>query len=174
MRQYECKESMIEAGFLFTMFVFFSGAAVLSTIALMSRQSLLIAYIVLGVLLGPWGVNLVSDTSLIVEIGDAGVLFLLFLLGLHLDPMNMLYSLKTSCNLLRCPLIYDGWLWYCPCIWFSKVDSLIIGLSLMFSSTIISLKLLPAGLVHNTAVGEFMISVTYSRYYRDDYIANPA
>ena len=73
---------MVESTFLFIMFTIFFGAAVLSTFALFSRQSLMIAYILLGILLGPWGLNIIPDATLVEEIGNVGVIFLLFLLGL--------------------------------------------------------------------------------------------
>ena len=152
---------MLDSTFLFIMFAIFFGAAVLSTFALFSRQSLMIAYIVLGVALGPWGLNVIPDATLVEEIGNTGVIFLLFLLGMHLDPFNMLQSLKKSswvtCASALMFLIFGYGIGHVA--GFSELDSLIIGLSMMFSSTIISLKLLPSGLVHNNQVGEFMISV---------------
>ena len=39
----------------YTVFLIFVGAAVLSTLVLYTRQSLLVAYILLGAMLGPWG-----------------------------------------------------------------------------------------------------------------------
>lgn len=152
---------MLDSTFLFIMFAIFFGAAVLSTFALFSRQSLMIAYIVLGVLLGPWGLNIIPDASPVEEIGTTGVIFLLFLLGMHLDPLNMLHSLKktswVTCASALVFLLFGYGLG--EAVGFSSMDSLVIGLSMMFSSTIISLKLLPSGLVHNTQVGEFMISI---------------
>lgn len=152
---------MLESTFLFVMFVIFFGAAVLSTFALFCRQSLMIAYIFLGILMGPWGLNIIPDVSLVEEIGNAGVIFLLFLLGMHLDPYNMLHSLKKS-SWVTC--MSSGMFLMLGygiggAMGFSYMDSLIIGLSMMFSSTIISLKLLPSGLVHNTPVGEFMVNI---------------
>jgi len=143
------------------MFAIFFGAAVLSTFALFSRQSLMIAYILLGILLGPFGLNIIPDATLAEEIGNAGVIFLLFLLGLHLDPYNMLHSLKKS-TWVTCVgsfLFMILGFGLANALGFSSMDSLIIGFSMMFSSTIISLKLLPGGLIHNTPVGEFMISI---------------
>lgn len=152
---------MLDGTFLFIMFAIFFGAAVLSTFALFSRQSLMIAYILLGILLGPWGLNIIPDASLVEEIGNTGVIFLLFLLGLHLDPLGMLHSLKKSSWVTCASSILFALFGYGigHAMGFSEVDSIVIGLSMMFSSTIISLKLLPSGLVHSTQVGEFMISV---------------
>ena len=68
---------------IYIMFLIFAGTAVLSTVALWTRQSLLVAYMALGAILGPWGFQLVKDSFLIKQTGDIGIIFLLFLLGLH-------------------------------------------------------------------------------------------
>ena len=71
--------------FVFTIFLIFSGAAVLATFALFARQALIVAYIFLGVLLGPWVTGLVDNPDLIGQFAHVGIMFLLFLLGLNLD-----------------------------------------------------------------------------------------
>ncbi len=81
---------------LFSIFLVFTGAAVLSTIALFARQTLLVAYIALGVLLGPSGFGLVSDTDLISEIAHIGIIFLLFLLGLDLYPQKLVQLFRQT------------------------------------------------------------------------------
>ena len=68
----------------------FTGAALLATLALYARQSLIVGYILLGILLGPWGLNLVSNTESIEEVGHVGIIFLLFLLGLNLPPQRLM------------------------------------------------------------------------------------
>ena len=128
------------------MFLVFVGAAILATFALFSNQSLIIAYILLGVALGPWGFQIIPEANFIQEIGDVGVIFLLFLLGMHLDPIGMLEKITKSAwvtllsSLLFMSLGYGVGAWY----GFAFTDCIVIGLSLMFSSTIISLKLLPS------------------------------
>ena len=69
--------------FISPIFLIFAGAAVSSTIALFTRQSMLVAYMLIGVVLGPFCLNWVSDVSQIRHTGDIGIIFLLFLLGLH-------------------------------------------------------------------------------------------
>ncbi|MGB0722763.1 MAG: cation:proton antiporter, partial [Gammaproteobacteria bacterium] len=71
---------------VFVIFLIFSGAAALATVALYARQALLVAYIALGVAAGPWGFELIEDTELVSQIADLGIIFLLFLLGLDLKP----------------------------------------------------------------------------------------
>ncbi|UTC24756.1 cation:proton antiporter [Candidatus Comchoanobacter bicostacola] len=147
--------------FVPVLFVIFFGAAVTSTMALYTRQSLMVAYIILGGLLGPWGFQFITEANVVQDIGDAGVIFLLFLLGMHLDPIGMLDKLRESAMVALLSSLLFMSIGYGICILFDlpMVDSLVIGLSLMFSSTIISLKLLPSGMIHSSPVSEFMISI---------------
>ena len=62
----------------FSFFLVFSGAAVLASVALYTRQPLLIAYIGLGALLGPYGFGLITDLELLRDFAHIGIIFLLF------------------------------------------------------------------------------------------------
>ena len=56
-------------------------ALLLSSVALYARQPIIIAYIALGVALGPFGLAVVSNTELVSDAGHVGIICLLFLLG---------------------------------------------------------------------------------------------
>lgn len=145
----------------FTIFLIFFGAALLSTIALYTRQSMLVAYMVLGILLGPWGLRLVSDSELVQKTGEIGIIFLLFLLGLNLQPQNLLQMFrKTTWVAIISSLAFAG-VGFSVSYYFGYPlqESLIIGAAMMFSSTIIGLKLLPTTILHHQHTGEVMISV---------------
>ena len=146
---------------VFSMFLIFSGAAFLSTIMLYTRQSLMVAYVLLGVILGPWGLQWVNDSYLIQQTGDIGIIFLLFLLGLHLDPKNLWQMLKqaTLVTVLSCLLFAVIGYFVASFFGFAQQECLIIGAAMMFSSTIIGLKLLPTSVLHHQHVGEVMISI---------------
>jgi len=77
----EAQDSVIHV-----IFLIFSGAAVLASLALFARQALPVAYIVLGILLGPQALGAVDNPALIREISHIGIIFLLFLMGLDLNP----------------------------------------------------------------------------------------
>lgn len=146
---------------VFTIFLIFTGAAILATVALFARQALLVIYIVLGMLFGPWGLGLVDDPVIIEQIGHVGIMFLLFLLGLNLHPQKLwkLFQQTTqitaiSSLLFACVGSLTAW-----AFGFSALDSLFIGATLMFSSTIIGLKLLPTRVLHHQRMGEIIISV---------------
>ncbi len=152
---------MLEHDLIYSLFLIFTGAAILSTIALLTRQSMMVAYMLLGILLGPWCLKLVGDAQLVRHVGDIGIIFLLFLLGLHLPPQKLMHMLKkVSLVGLVSSLIFAlcgffvGQLFH-----YSVVDSFVIGVAMMFSSTIIGIKLLPTTVLHHQHTGEVMISV---------------
>ena len=146
---------------VFSIFLIFSGAAIVATLVLFTRQSLLVAYILLGAVLGPWGFKLVGNAAIVRQIGDVGIIFLLFLLGLHLPPQKLIQMFrKTTIVAVTSSLVFTA-LGYGvgKAFGFSDQESLIIGAAMMFSSTIIGLKLLPTTILHHRHTGEVMISV---------------
>ena len=146
---------------LFAVFVIFTGAAVLGGLALYARQSLLVAYILLGGLLGPWGFRVVTDTTTIQGIGHVGIIFLLFLLGLNLHPQKLFRMLReaTIVTLVSSLLFAVLGAVIAFLFGFELIEVLLIGAMMMFSSTIIGLKLLPTTALHHRRMGEIIISV---------------
>ena len=65
----------METSLTFSFFLIFSGAALLASLALISRQPLLIAYIALGAIIGPYGGDWVTDLGLLAEIAEFGIVF---------------------------------------------------------------------------------------------------
>ena len=146
---------------IFSIFIIFTSAAILATIALFARQALLVAYIAVGILLGPSVLNFVPDTEFSRQIAKVGIMFLLFLLGLNLHPQKLIASIKQSTLItLIASLVFAfigfiaAWL-----LELSRIDQLIIAGAFMFSSTIIGLKLLPTTVLHHQHVGEIIISI---------------
>lgn len=152
---------MHDGSVFYTMFIIFAGAAVLSTLVLYTKQSLLVAYILLGAMLGPWGLKLVSDLTTVKQVGDIGIVFLLFLLGLHLQPQNLVHMLKKVTWIAIVSSILFAAMAYGVARLFglSVTESWVLGAAMMFSSTIIGLKLLPTTILHHQHTGEVMISV---------------
>lgn len=152
---------MHDGNVFYTIFLIFTGAAVFSTLVLYTKQSLLVAYILLGAVLGPWGFKLVSNVTTVQQVGDMGIVFLLFLLGLHLQPQNLVHMLGKVTVISVISSILFAIIAYYIGRWFglSQIESSVLGASMMFSSTIIGLKLLPTTILHHQHTGEVMISV---------------
>jgi Kef-type K+ transport system membrane component KefB len=146
---------------VFTIFLIFTGAAVLATIALYARQALLVAYILLGILLGPSALGLVSDPDLIGEIAHIGIMFLLFLMGLELNPREfVLLMRKTIIVTLASSLVFWSTGTLLSLLFgYPFGEALLIGSVMIFSSTIIGLKLLPTTVLHHQRTGDIIISI---------------
>lgn len=151
----------MDSGITFTFAVIFLGAAVLSSLALYARQPIIIAYIALGVALGPYGAGLVSDTDLVSGAGHVGIILLLFLLGLDMKPSALWNSLRQSTLVAVLSTLVFGVAGYALSRLFSftHLDSILIGTALIFSSTIIGIKLLPTTVLHHKHLGELMIAL---------------
>lgn len=152
---------MEQESLLFSFFLIFTGAALISTVALFLRQPLLVAYIVLGVILGPFGLEYIADASLLTDIAEFGILFLLFLLGLDMQPTKLLGTLKKTFFVTLASTVIFFLLGYSTGFLFdySSTESLIIGFAMVFSSTIIGIKLLPTTVLHQKHIGELMVGI---------------
>ena len=146
---------------IFYIFLIFTGAAILATFALYARMSLIVVYIFLGILLGPSSLNLVADPQLIKDIAEIGIIFLLFLLGINLQPQKLLQLLKQTTLVTGLSSILFLLIGFVIALLFkfTYLESLIIGAAMMFSSTIIGIKLLPTTVLHHQHVGEIIISI---------------
>lgn len=145
----------------FSIFIIFTSAAVFATIALYARQAMIVAYILLGLLLGPWGVGLISDSKVISEISNIGIIFLLYLLGLDLLPQQLWKMFREAVIVTLSSSFIFFLLGFLVGIIFSYsfLNSILIGAVMMFSSTIIGLKLLPTSILHHKHTGQIIISV---------------
>lgn len=152
---------MLDHTLIFSIFLIFTGAAILASLALYARQSLLVAYILLGGLVGPWGLQLVNDASVIQQIGHIGIIFLLFLLGLNLQPSQLLHMFREALVVTVVSSVIFGGFGYALgwLFGYSLHECIILGAVMMFSSTIIGLKLLPTTALHHRHVGQVMISI---------------
>lgn len=142
-------------------FLIFTGAAVFASIALYTRQPLLVVYILLGALVGPYGFELITDVTLIAELSTVGIIFLLFLLGLDMQPKALLSILSkaTSIGVVSSAVFALSGYAIAWVFGFSHMECLVIGMAMMFSSTIIGIKLLPTTVLHHKHSGELMVGL---------------
>ena len=152
---------MVAHDLVFSFFLIFTGALLLAPIALYTKPPIIIAYIALGAIVGPYGLSLIEAPQLLEEMSHIGIIFLLFLLGLDMQPSSLVTILKkaTLVALMSCALFFGIGFGIALAFDHSTLDSLIIGLAMMFSSTIIGLKLLPTTVLHHKRVGELMVGL---------------
>ncbi|MDE0036963.1 MAG: cation:proton antiporter [Gammaproteobacteria bacterium] len=151
----------MHVGIIESFFIIFTGAAALAAVALYTRQPLIVAYIAIGCLVGPHGIALVSDDRLLAEIGEIGIIFLLFLVGLDLPPAKLKDMIGESVltALASTAVFYALGFGVMVAFGFTLVEALVAGTACVFSSTILGIKLLPTTVLHHRHIGEIVISL---------------
>ena len=151
----------MHVGIIESFFIIFTGAAALAAVALYTRQPLIVAYIAIGCLVGPHGVALVSDDRLLAEIGEIGIIFLLFLVGLDLPPAKLKDMIGESVlTAVASTVVFFGLgFGVMLAFGFTLVEAAIAGTACVFSSTILGIKLLPTTVLHHRHIGEIVISL---------------
>ncbi|WP_187435117.1 monovalent cation:proton antiporter-2 (CPA2) family protein [Bradyrhizobium cytisi] len=122
------------------------GAAVVSVpIARVGRLSPIIAYLVAGVAIGPYGLKLIATPDLILTVAELGVVMLLFLIGLELEFSRLLAIRRDILGLGIAQLLLTtaaiGALALLTGL-FDWRDALVAGLALALSATAIALRIL--------------------------------
>ncbi|MDB4837860.1 cation:proton antiporter [Marinomonas sp.] len=151
----------MEASIVHSFFLIFAGAAVAASIALYTRQPMLIAYIALGVVFGPSALSLIDEPQLMDEMSHIGIIFLLFLLGLDMQPSHLLNMLKKASWIALLSSAVFAFLGYSVALvcGYTNIESVIIGVAMMFSSTIVCIKLLPTTVLHHKHTGELVVGL---------------
>ena len=119
------------------------GAAI-SLVMRLIKQPLIIGYIITGLLVGPSFLNLIKNSETIDVFASIGVALLLFIVGLGLNPKVIKEIGKVAGITAFAQIAITSIFGYIfgQFVGFTKTESLLLGLALSFSSTIIVLKLL--------------------------------
>lgn len=115
-----------------------------SFITRLLKQPLIIGYIVAGIIVGPFFLNLLRMNDTIYSFSEFGIAFLLFIVGLHLSPRIIKEVGKVSLITGIGQVIFTSIIGYFIglALGFSSIVSIYIAIALTFSSTIIIMKLL--------------------------------
>src|SRR5690242_18376495 len=69
--------------------VFLIAACLAVPLSRKSGFGSVLGYLVAGLVIGPWGLKLITDVPTILEFADLGVVLLLFIIGLELQPARL-------------------------------------------------------------------------------------
>jgi Kef-type K+ transport system membrane component KefB len=108
------------------------------------KQPLIIGYIFSGILVGPYFLNLLSESAIMGTFSQIGVALLLFTVGLHLNPKVIKEVGKVSLITGIGQVLFTSIIGFVISIslGFSLISSIYIATALTFSSTIIIMKLI--------------------------------
>lgn len=119
-------------------------AAVVSIIMRLLKQPLIAGYIVSGIIVGPSVLHLVSDSNAFEAFSEIGIALLLFIIGLELS-VTVIKKLGKPVFLTAVAILLTiGTIGFLvgSAFQYSATESLLIGLAMFFSSTIIIAKVL--------------------------------
>lgn len=136
-------------------------SSLLAWLACRARQPIILAYFLCGLLVGPVGAGLVPRVEALEDISRVGVILLLFLAGLVLHP-DRLHKFFRTAMLVTTACCFFTWvltLAFLLVLGYDIMDSSIAALALMFSSTILVVKLLPTTTLHQKHMGSICIAV---------------
>ena len=138
------------------------GAAVLAVpLARLAGLGSIIGYLAAGIVIGPWGLKLVTDAQAMLHFAEFGVVLMLFLVGLELEPKR-LWSLRRpifgwgSAQLFGSAAVITAIGVAAGADWRL---ALVAGLGLGMSSTAIGLGVLNERNLMATTAGQSVLSV---------------
>ena len=125
-------------------FIYLAAAVVVVPLSKALGLGSIIGYLAAGILIGPWGFGLVSDVQSILHFAEFGVVLMLFLVGLELEPKR-LWSLRKpifgwgSAQVAACALLL-----FATAVAFnvSWQVALVAALGMALSSTAIALQVM--------------------------------
>ncbi|HEV2514359.1 MAG TPA: monovalent cation:proton antiporter-2 (CPA2) family protein [Devosia sp.] len=151
----------MEINLLLAIFVLLAATVLLVPLFKWAGLGTILGYLAAGVLIGPYGLALVSDTDLIHQIAEFGIVMMLFLIGLEVDGTelwrmrNKVFGLgltqmaaTTVVVALLARLI--GFVW---------ADALVVGLALAMSSTAIAMQSVDQRNITKTDTGRASLAI---------------
>jgi len=137
---------MAELGsdFLQSTVVFLTAAVVAVPLAQRAGLGSVLGYLLAGVIIGPWGLGLISDVEAIMHFAEFGVVLLLFLIGLELNPRKLWQMRGPIIGLGGAQVVVTTAV-LASVAYLLGVNwqtSLVIGMGLALSSTAIALRVI--------------------------------
>ncbi|MBI3368819.1 MAG: glutathione-regulated potassium-efflux system protein KefC [Burkholderiales bacterium] len=152
---------MEHGGWLSTSLIYLAAGVLAVPLARLLGLSAVIGYLAAGIAIGPWGLQLVTEPEAMLHIAEFGVVLMLFLVGLELEPRRLwalrrpifgwgtLQLLGSSALVVAAAMLFgvDGRL------------ALVAGLGLAMSSTAIGLGVLNERNLMPQPSGQSVLSV---------------
>ncbi|MCE0724116.1 MULTISPECIES: monovalent cation:proton antiporter-2 (CPA2) family protein [Legionella] len=146
---------------LLNVFIFLASASIMVPIASRFKLGSVLGYLIVGILIGPFGFKLIGNSQQIMNFGEFGVVMMLFLIGLELEPA-MLWKLRKlivglgglqvllTTSILTAVGLMIGFDWR---------PTLTVSMALSLSSTALVLQMLQEKNLLKTSEGETSFAV---------------
>ena len=146
---------------LLNSFIYLAAAVVVVPMAKKLGLGSIIGYLVAGIAIGPWGLGLVTNVQDILHFAEFGVVLMLFMIGLELQP-ERLWNLRRpifgwgSAQMVVCAALLTAVAIACGVEW---PTALVAGLGLGLSSTAICLQVMGERNLLRTSSGQAGFSI---------------
>jgi len=119
-------------------------ATVLAYIIKLLKQPRIPAYILTGLIIGPLGLGLIKDYSVIRTLSEIGIAFMLFVVGMELDFRRLrdIGFVASVGGTIKSIILFIAAFLIAIYFGFKNIEAAYIGLILAFSSTMIVIKIL--------------------------------
>ncbi len=124
--------------------ILLAAAVVAVSVFRFARLSSILGYLVAGLVIGPWGLNLIGDVGRILQVSEFGIVLLLFIIGLELQPTRLWVMRRIvfgygPAQVALCALLLGAGAW---ALGVPPIASAVIGFGLSLSSTPLVLQVL--------------------------------
>ncbi|MEZ4845587.1 MAG: monovalent cation:proton antiporter-2 (CPA2) family protein [Bdellovibrionota bacterium] len=152
--------------------VFIGSAIILVPIFKYLGFGSVLGYLIAGIVVGPFGLKLINDAEHVMHFAEIGVVILLFMIGLEIQPFKLWSMRKHLLGLGGLQVVITTILFTAIGKWvgLETFPATVIGFSLSFSSTAFALQTLTERNQFNTEFGRSSFSVLLMQ----DLVAIPA
>lgn len=147
--------------FLLHVFIFLAATCLVVPLAGRFQLGSVLGYIASGILIGPFALGLIQNSERIMHFGEFGVIMMLFLIGLELEPPTLWRLRKTILGMGGLQVAVTGALFSVigVLMGFTLQVSLVAGFALALSSTAIVLQMLEEKGLFQTSAGKSSFAV---------------
>lgn len=120
-----------------------------------------LGYLLAGIAIGPWGLGFISDVDEILHFSELGVVFLMFIIGLELNPAKLWALRRSIFGIGAAQVIFSAAI-LGALLWLTKFDwraAVIGGIGLAMSSTAMALQLMRDKGMNRSESGQLGFSV---------------
>lgn len=151
----------MEINLLLAIFVLLAATVLLVPLFKWAGLGTILGYLAAGVLIGPYGLALVSDTDLIHQIAEFGIVMMLFLIGLEVDGSELwrMRNKVFGLGLTQMAATTVAVAVLARLIGFVWADAVVVGLALAMSSTAIAMQSVDQRNITKTDTGRASLAI---------------
>ncbi len=151
----------METNLLLAIFVLLAATVLLVPLFKWAGLGTILGYLAAGILIGPYGLSLVSDTDQIHQVAEFGIVMMLFLIGLEVDGSELwrmrhkvfglgLTQMAATSVVIALLARLIGFAW---------ADAVVVGLALAMSSTAIAMQSVDQRNITKTDTGRASLAI---------------